>query len=84
MGWAEYDLGGPCLGIERVSADDEEGSALIGRFLGISLRVEDIEATYARLKDAGVPFAQPPERQSWGGALAHFQDPDGNTLTLLG
>ena len=84
MGWAEYDLGGPCLGIERVSKDDAEGEALVGRFLGVSLRVEDIDARYADLRAKGVTFSGPPERQSWGGALAHFQDPDGNTLTLLG
>ena len=26
----------------------------------------------------------PPEKQFWGGSLAHFRDPAGNTLTLLG
>ena len=23
MGWAEYDLGGPCFGIERVDEDEQ-------------------------------------------------------------
>ncbi|MCG8545895.1 MAG: VOC family protein [Alphaproteobacteria bacterium] len=84
MGWAEYDLGGPCFGIERVASGDAEGEAMVGRFVGVSLRVDDIDATYASLRDKGVIFTSPPEKQPWGGSLAHFQDPDGNVLTLLG
>lgn len=84
MGWAEYDLGGPCFGVERVQPGDSEGEALIGRFLGISLPVEDIDAAYRALREKGVHFTVPPEKQVWGGSLAQFQDPDGNQLTLLG
>lgn len=84
FGWAEYDLGGPCLGVERVQPDDLEGEALVGRFVGVSLRVDDIDGAYRSLEAKGVSFAAPPEKQVWGGSLAHFQDPDGNTLTLLG
>ena len=84
MGWAEYDLGGPCLGLERVAPGDREGEALLGRFLGISLQVEDIEALYETLRAKGVRFTAAPEKQPWGGTLAHFQDPEGNELTLLG
>ena len=83
-GWAEYDVGGPCLGVERVDDGDTDGDALVGRFLGISLQVEDIEAAHRRLAARGVRFTAPPERQPWGGWLAHFRDPDGNELTLLG
>ncbi len=84
MGWAEYDLGGPCFGIERVRPGDDEGEALVGRFLGVSLNVDDIDGTYETLKAKGVRFTAPPEKQPWGGSLAHFEDPDGNVLTLLG
>ncbi len=84
FGWAEYDLGGPCFGVERVEPDDAEGEALVGRLVGVSLQVEDIHKTYRKLRDRGVEFVSPPERQSWGGTLAHFKDPDGNVLTLLG
>lgn len=51
---------------------------------GLSLQVDDIEGTDARLKDAGVEFTSAPEKQPWGGSLAHFRDPDRNVLTLLG
>lgn len=84
FGLAEYDLGGPCIGLERVQEGDTDGAALIGRFVGVSLKVDDINATYERLKGLGTVFDTPPEVQAWGGSLAHFKDPDGNTLTLLG
>ena len=84
LGWAEFDIGGPSLGLERVAPDDEEGRSLIGRFVGISLQVEDIQKTYEELKGRGVEFTNPPEKQEWGGTLAHFKDPAGNIITLLG
>lgn len=84
MGWAEFDLGGPCFGIERVADDDAEGNSYVGRFVGVSLRVEDIQAVHKELTAKGVIFVEAPEQQPWGGWLAHLKDPDGNVLTLLG
>ena len=84
LGWAEFDVGGPSLGIERIATGDEEGKNLIGRFLGISLQVDNIASTYEELRERGVEFTGPPQQQPWGGTLAHFKDPAGNTLTLLG
>ena len=80
MGWAEFDVGGPVLGVERAEGDDE----LVGRFVGASLQVDDIDGICQRLMDLGVHFVSPPEKQPWGGTLAHFADPEGNVLTLLG
>ena len=84
FGWAEYDLGGPCLGVERVDEGDDEGAAMVGRFLGVSFQVDDIQARHRELVARGVEFTSPPRQQPWGGWLAHFRDPDGNVLTLLG
>ena len=84
MGWAEFDVGNASLAIERVDPEDSESRNLVGRFLGISLAVEDIEATYHSLIAKGVEFEGKPTAQPWGGVLAHFKDPDGNVLTLLG
>ncbi len=49
----------------------------------INFAVEDIEAEYARLVEAGVAFSRAPGREPWGGLVATFADPDGNTLQLL-
>ena len=84
IGWAEYDFGGPCFGVEHVRPCDGEGAARIGRFVGVSLRVDDIEGSYQPLNTKGVQFKSPPKKQGWGGSLAHFVDSDGNILTLLG
>ena len=83
MGWAEFDIGGPSLAIESIDPANPETKNLVGRFVGISLRVDDIEATYSELTDKGVVFTSPPEKQSWGGTIAHFKDPDSNVITLV-
>lgn len=75
---------GPAQLIVESEAGDSAHFELVGRFTGVSLAVDDIDAAYAELRARGVPFIGPPERQFWGGMLAHFQDPAGNTLTLLG
>ena len=47
------------------------------------LGVEDIHAEAKRLAQAGVEFIREPERETWGGWVATFKDPDGNVLQLL-
>ena len=84
FGWAEFDVGGAKLGIERVDDNaSPEDKALVGRFLGISLQVDDVEETYKTLIEKGVEFTGQPEKQEWGGVLAHFKDTSGNVLTLM-
>ncbi|RDJ22907.1 VOC family protein [Bosea caraganae] len=80
-----FDIGATLI-IEAVGDTDEgdEGGTLVGRFVGCSLAVNDIEASYRSLVEKGVTFSGPPERQHWGGVLAYFRDPYGNVLTLLG
>lgn len=82
-GWAQLETGEAQLALEQVAPGDAEGEALIGRFLGVSLLVEDVEGRYAELVSRGVQFLGAPERQAWGGVMAHLSDPDGNVLTLL-
>ena len=81
---AEFDLNVPCIGLERVEPDDPEGNAPVGRFVGETLRVEDLQAFCQDFLAKGVKFSAALESQPWGGSLAHFKDPDGNVLTLLG
>ena len=49
----------------------------------VNFAVDDIHAVHARLLAAGVAFIRPPEQEPWGGWLATFADPDGNTLQLM-
>lgn len=84
LGWAQLATGEGQLALERLDDADEEAGELVGRFVGVSLRVPDLQATHARLVERGVEFLAPPELQAWGGALAHLRDPDGNVITLLG
>jgi lactoylglutathione lyase len=83
-GWAQLDTGEGQLAIERVDPADAEGRALVGRFVGATLEVSDVLATYEQLVARGVDFVEPPEKQPWGGILAHLRDPDGNVITLVG
>ena len=81
--WAQLATGQAQLALERLDpANGEDG--LLGRFLGVSLAVADVFATYETLFARGVDFLAPPETMPWGGVLAHFRDPGGNVLTLVG
>lgn len=84
LGWAQLATGEGQLALERVTPGDREAEDLVGRFVGVSLEVADLEATHRTLVERGVEFLAPPEAQPWGGVLAHLRDPDGNVLTLLG
>ncbi|MGI9407159.1 MAG: VOC family protein [Hyphomicrobiaceae bacterium] len=81
---AGFDVGVDLI-VETVTKNEApEDYALIGQFVGCSLEVDDIEATYAALTQKDVRFTGPPQRQYWGGVLAHFEDTSGNILTLVG
>jgi len=64
-------------------ASGPEASGLVGRFAAFSFTVADMAAAASALRERAVAFLGPPERQGWGGVLAHFKDPDGNILTLV-
>jgi catechol 2,3-dioxygenase-like lactoylglutathione lyase family enzyme len=83
--WAQFKSGvDVSLAIERCSPDrTEQGSKLVGRFVGVTLMVDDLARQYQLLTERDVEFTGAPEKQAWGGTLAHFRDPDGNVLTLL-
>lgn len=63
--------------------DHVGGSSAEPERVMINLATDDIEAAHARLVAAGVPVRRPPERESWGGRVATYSDPDGNTIQLL-
>ena len=49
----------------------------------VNFAVDDIHAMHEMLCAAGVRFSRPPEQEPWGGWIATFPDPDGNTLQLF-
>lgn len=49
----------------------------------VNLTVPDIWREYERLRGNGVVFSRAPESEEWGGMVATFADPDGNTLQLM-
>jgi len=78
-GYASFQLGAVRLGLALAGDDAPD---LIGRPTGVGLATSDLAADHKRLEAAGVRFTMPPERQPWGGFMAMFADPDGNTFYL--
>jgi hypothetical protein len=63
MGWAELDTGEAHLVLECVDPADAEAVAPVGRFVSVSLEVDDMQATYDTLLSRGAKFLGPPEKQ---------------------
>ncbi|MGF1503100.1 MAG: VOC family protein [Paracoccaceae bacterium] len=83
VAWDAGDAVGFAAGAGVLIVEQERDPALVGRFVGVSLMVEDIARRHRDLSERGVAFLGPPERQPWGGTLAHFRDPSGNVITLV-
>ena len=58
------------------------GEQFAGR-VGLFLRVDDFDATYARLLAAGVEFVATPRNEAYG-RIVVFRDLEGNRWDLLG
>lgn len=49
----------------------------------LSLQVDQVDETYAQLKERGVAFLnEPHDQQDWGIRVVHLRDPDGNLIEL--
>lgn len=48
----------------------------------IRVRVADVDATWARLRQAGVPVGDPPADQVWGDRHAWLRDPTGHRVSI--
>jgi catechol 2,3-dioxygenase-like lactoylglutathione lyase family enzyme len=85
--WVVVRPVGAASGILLARADGEPQEAVIGRQfagrVGMFLRVDDFDATHARLLSAGVTFVSPPRIESYG-QVAVFLDLEGNRWDLLG
>ena len=78
---------GAQTGILLAQADGADQAAVVGRQLagrvGFFLRVDDFEASYARMTAAGVQFVSPPRAEPYGQVVV-FLDIAGNRWDLLG
>jgi catechol 2,3-dioxygenase-like lactoylglutathione lyase family enzyme len=85
--WVVVRPRGAVTGILLARADGERQAAAVGEQfagrVGLFLRVDEFEATYARMIAAGVEFISPPRVESYG-TVAVFRDIEGNRWDLLG
>jgi catechol 2,3-dioxygenase-like lactoylglutathione lyase family enzyme len=85
--WVVVRPPGTTTGLLLAQADRERearavGDQFAGR-VGLFLRVEDFDASYARMRDAGVEFVGEPRSEPYG-RVAIFLDIAGNRWDLLG
>jgi catechol 2,3-dioxygenase-like lactoylglutathione lyase family enzyme len=85
--WVVVRPRGAQTGILLARADRDDQSAVVGKQVagrvGFFLQVEDFEAAYRRMSDAGVLFVTAPRRESYGRVVV-FLDVAGNRWDLLG
>ena len=85
--WVVVRPKGGQTGILLARGDGEHQRAAIGQQfagrVGLFLRVDDFDAAYRRMVDAGVTFASQPRTESYG-RVAVFVDIAGNKWDLLG
>ena len=58
------------------------GGASVDDRFGYWVYVDDVDATFERLRAAGVPVVAEPEDERWGERVARTRDPDGNLVYL--
>src|SRR5688572_3557780 len=85
--WVVVRPAGGATGVLLARADGDHqrravGQQFAGR-VGLFLRVDDFDATYARMLQAGVTFVRPPHAEPYG-KVAVFLDIAGNRWDLLG
>jgi catechol 2,3-dioxygenase-like lactoylglutathione lyase family enzyme len=85
--WVVVRPPGAVAGILLARADGERQAAAVGHQMagrvGFFLRVEDFDAAYRRMTDAGVEFVMEPRSEPYG-QVAVFLDIAGNRWDLLG
>ena len=85
--WVVVRPRGARTGILLARADGPAQEAGVGRQfagrVGLFLRVEDFDAAYDRMRDAGITFVSAPRDEAYGRVVV-FQDLEGNRWDLLG
>jgi catechol 2,3-dioxygenase-like lactoylglutathione lyase family enzyme len=85
--WVVVRPPGAETGLLLAQADGDEQAAAVGNQtagrVGFFLRVDDFDATYGRIQDAGVEFVGAPREEPYGRVVV-FTDIAGNRWDLLG
>ena len=85
--WVVVRPPGAATGVLLARADGEGQAAVVGRQfagrVGLFLRVDDFDATYARMVADGVEFVGTPRTEAYGQVVV-FVDIAGNRWDLLG
>ena len=65
-------------------ADGEAVAALVakGALNGVHFRTDDLDATFAKVRDAGAEIVQEPTEQFWGTRDFAVRDPSGNMVRI--
>ena len=68
-------------GLPSFKPADRAGSA--GEGLLLAFVVEDIDTTFATMREAGAPVVTEPETEPWGERFCQFSDPNGIIVQLV-
>jgi catechol 2,3-dioxygenase-like lactoylglutathione lyase family enzyme len=65
-------------------ADNDAVAALVakGALNGVNFRTEDVDGTFAKLRDSGAEIVQEPTDQFWGTRDFAVRDPSGNLVRI--
>jgi predicted enzyme related to lactoylglutathione lyase len=77
--WIELKVGGAQTKVVLFTPEGQEDR--VGGFQSLSFNCDDLERTYAELRDKGVEFVAPPRKEQWG-VMAMFKDSEGNQFVL--
>ena len=89
-GMTLFDMGGFMLGLweeDKLAKDAGLPHNRSGDFKGVALAynarsIEEVDAIFARLNDAGVTVTTAPHKAFWGGYSGYFADPEGNAWEI--
>lgn len=83
-GWTEFQTGDIAIALHKSSAGQstEPSPRPPAGVVQLAFNVDDLTATYEALKEKGVYFSLPPQKQVSGVTLAILHDPDGLGISL--
>lgn len=77
--WIELSIPGAETGVVLYTPKGHEDR--VGSFVNTSWEVDNVDKTYEELRDKGVEFAGPPQKQPWG-TFVMMKDSEGNQIVL--